>query len=278
MSTATDTAVTEAPRDHLTPEGGSVRWLVHDSAIIAGRNLKHFVRQRRLLVFSTIQPVMFVLLFAYVFGGAMTAALPSDVSYVDFLLPGIFIQSTSFRSTQTSVGLAEDLERGVIDRFRSMPMSRTAVLAGRTIADLVRSLFVVVLMVAVGYLIGFRFSTGPLSVLGAVAVVSLFGFTLSWMFAWLALVVPGAEAAQSASFVAIFPLAFASSVFVPIETFPGWLESFARFSPVTVAADATRALSIGGPVTADLLATFAWSAALLIVFVPLAVRRYRRLT
>lgn len=277
MSSA-DTLVTEAPRDHLTPEGGRVRWLLHDSAIIAGRNLKHFVRQRRLLVFSTIQPVMFVLLFAYVFGGAMTAALPSDVSYIDFLLPGIFIQSTSFRSTQTSVGLAEDLERGVIDRFRSMPMSRTAVLAGRTIADLVRSLFVVLLMVLVGYLIGFRFTTGPLSVLGAVAVVSLFGFTLSWMFAWLALVVPGAEAAQSASFVAIFPLAFASSVFVPIETFPGWLEAFARFSPVTVAADATRALSIGGPVTADLLGTFAWSAALLVVFVPLAVRRYRRLT
>lgn len=277
MSTV-DTTVEGTRRDHLPPEGGRFRWLLHDSAIIAGRNLKHFVRQRRLLVFSTIQPVMFVLLFAYVFGGAMTAALPSDVSYIDFLLPGIFIQSTSFRSTQTSVGLAEDLERGVIDRFRSMPMSRTAVLAGRTIADLVRSLFVVLLMVFVGYLIGFRFTTGPLSVLGAVAVVSLFGFTLSWMFAWLALVVPGAEAAQSASFVAIFPLAFASSVFVPIETFPGWLEAFARFSPVTVAADATRALSIGGPVTADLLATFAWSAAILAVFVPLAVRRYRRLT
>lgn len=278
MSNQTHTAVAETPRGAPIPDGGAVRWMLHDSAIVAGRNLRHFVRQRRLLVFSTIQPVMFVLLFAYVFGGAMSAALPPDVSYIDFLLPGIFIQSTSFRSTQTSVGLAEDLERGVIDRFRSMPMSRVAVLAGRTIADLVRSLFVVLLMIVVGYLIGFRFSTDPLSVLGAIGVVSMFGFTLSWMFAWLALVVPGAEAAQSASFVAIFPLVFASSVFVPIDTFPGWLEAFARVSPVTVAADATRALSIGGPVTADLLATFAWSVLLLAVFVPLAVRRYRRLT
>ncbi|MBW3560886.1 MAG: ABC transporter permease [Actinobacteria bacterium] len=278
MSGAARTLTPEATREETIADRSALRWLLHDTGVVAGRNLRHFIRQRRLLVFSTIQPIMFVLLFTYVFGGAITEALPSGVDYIDFLLPGIFIQSTAFRTTQTSVGLAEDLERGVIDRFRSMPMSRVAVLAGRTVADLVRSLFVVVLMVLVGYLIGFRFSTGPVSVLGAIAVVSLFGFALSWIFAWLALVVPGAEAAQSASFVAIFPLAFASSVFVPIETFPTWLESVARYSPVTVAADATRALSIGGPVTADLLGTIAWSVVMLAVFVPAAVFRYRRLS
>ncbi|MDP9022597.1 MAG: ABC transporter permease [Actinomycetota bacterium] len=277
MSTATDTTRIRSDRSE------QLRWALHDSLVVAARNLRHFVRQPRLVVFSTIQPVMFVLLFAYVFGGAIGGALPPGVSYVDFLLPGIFVQSAAFRSTQTSVGLAEDLERGVIDRFRSMPMARSAVLAGRTLADLVRSLFVIVLMVAVGYTIGFRFQVGVAAALGAIGVVALFGFAVSWIFAWLALIVPGAEAAQSASFVAIFPLVFASSVFVPITTFPGWLRAFANVSPVTFAADAARALSIGEssitrPVTNALLGTVAWAGLFLAVFVPLAVRRYRRLT
>ena len=250
---------------------------VEDCLIVTGRNLRHFVRQPQLLIFSTIQPIMFVLLFAFVFGGAIGSSLPPGVEYVDFLLPGIFIQAAAFRSTQTAVGLAEDLDRGVIDRFRAMPIARPAVLIGRTAADLLRNLFVTLLMTAVGYLIGFRFRTGVLGAAGAICVVLAFGFALSWIFTYVGLRVRGAEAAQSAGFVAIFPLVFASSVFVPVSTMPAGLEWFASVSPVTVSVDAARALSIGGEVAEPLLQSMAWVAGILIVFVPLCVRRYRRM-
>jgi ABC transporter DrrB family efflux protein len=254
-----------------------LRWTIHDCLIVGGRNMRHFVRQPQLLLFSTVQPIMFVLLFSYVFGGAIGGSLPRGVSYKDFLLPGIFIQSTSFRATQTAVGLAEDLQRGVVDRFRSMPVARSAVLAGRTLADLVRTLFVVALMVAVGYAIGFRFHEGPMKAIGSVLVVALFGFALSWIFAYVGLIAKGPEAAQSAGFVAIFPLVFASSIFVPVRTMPDWLESFAHVSPVTATADASRALAIGGNVIDPLWQMTAWSVGILLVFVPLCVRKYRRL-
>ncbi len=253
-----------------------LRWAVHDSLVVTGRNLRHFARQPSMVVFSTIEPVMFVLLFAYVFGGALSMALPPGVSYVDFLLPGIFVQSAAFRSIQTTVGLAEDLQRGVIDRFRSMPMARSAVLIGRTLADLARSLFVLLLIVVIGYLIGFRFRAGPLSALGAIGVVALFGFALSWIFAWVALTVESVESAQSASFVVIYPLVFASSVFVPLETMPHWVRAFVGITPVTLTANAARGLSHGGPIGTDPLGALAWSLAIIAVFVPLAVRRFRQ--
>ena len=252
-------------------------WTIRDGFVVTGRNMRHFVRQPQLLLFSTIQPVMFVLLFSYVFGGAIGGSLPRGVNYKDFLLPGIFIQSTAFRATQTAIGLAEDLQRGVIDRFRSMPMARSAVLAGRTLADLVRTLFVIALMIAVGYAIGFRFHEGPGSAVASVLVVALFGFAMSWIFAYVGLVAKGPEAAQSAGFVAIFPLVFASSIFVPVSTMPDWLQSFADVSPVTVTADASRSLAIGGHMGDALWQTVAWSVGLLLVFVPLCVRKYRRL-
>lgn len=260
---------------------GAARLAVRDAVTITRRNLRHFVRQRRLLVFSTIQPVMFVLLFAYVFGGAIDAALPPGVDYVDFLLPGIFIQSTAFRATQTAVGLAEDFEQGVIDRFRSLPMARSAVLVGRTLADAVRTLFVVVLMAGVGYLIGFRFQAGWIRAVGAVLIVTVFGLAVSWIFAYVALMVPGAEAAQTAGFVTVFPLVFASSAFVPVESMPSWLRAFAEVSPVTLTVDAARALSLGGaPVGLDtagvVLGALAWTVGILAVFVPLSVHTYRR--
>jgi ABC transporter DrrB family efflux protein len=251
---------------------------VEDCLFVMGRNLRHFVRQPQLLIFSTIQPIMFVLLFAFVFGGAIEASLPPGVEYVDFLLPGIFIQASAFRSTQTAVGLVEDLNRGVIDRFRSMPIARSAVLVGRTGADLVRNVFVTLLMAAVGYLIGFRFRAGPLDAAGAILVVVAFGFALSWIFSFVGLTVRGAEAAQSAGFVAIFPLVFASSVFVPVKTMPPGLEQFASASPVTLTVDAARALSIGGEVTEPLLQSMAWILGILVVFVPLCVWRYRRMS
>ena len=276
MSTLTP-PVTRDPLDDV-PEpyrGEGLASAVRDARVVTRRNLLHFVRQPRLLVFSTIQPVMFVLLFAFVFGGAIGGDLPAGIDYTAFLLPGIFVQSTIFRTTQTAVGLAEDLERGVVDRFRSMPMSRSAVLVGRTLADLVRSLAVIVLMVLVGYLIGFRFTEGPLAALGSMLLVGLFGFAFSWVFVFVGLKVPGAEAAQSAGFVFVFPLVFVSSVFVPVATMPEPLAAFARVSPITLTADAARALAVGtGEWLGPTLAVLGWFVAILAVFVPLSVRAY----
>jgi ABC transporter DrrB family efflux protein len=255
----------------------AMRSAISDGAVVSVRNLRHFVRQPSLLVFSTIQPVMFVLLFVYVFGGAVSRSLPRGVSYVDFLLPGIFVQSVTFRASQTAVGLSEDLERGVIDRFRSMPMARSAVLSGRTAADLVRNVLIVFLMIVIGYAVGFRFHGGVAGAVASVAVVAAFGLALSWIFAFVALVVHGAEAAQTAGFVVVFPLVFASSVFVPVATFPGWLQAFAKISPVTLTANAARSLALTGT-PASLGGAAAWIGGLLVVFVPLCVWRYRRMT
>ena len=259
------------------PSPQAVRSAVTDTAVVTGRNLRHFIRQPDLLVFSTIQPVLFVLLFVYVFGGAISRSLPNGVAYVDFLLPGVFVQSVTFGASQTGVGLKEDLTRGVVDRFRSMPMARSAVLAGRTVADLVRNILIIFLMIAVGYLVGFRFLGGAAGAVACVAVVAAFGLALSWIFAFVALTVRGAETAQTAGFVVIFPLVFASSVFVPVSTFPDWLQAFAKINPVTVTADAARSLALFGT-TASLGAAAAWIGGLLAVFIPLSVWRYRRIS
>ena len=255
-----------------------VRSNLNDIAVVTIRNLRHFWRQPDLLLFSTIQPVMFVVLFVYVFGGAVSRSLPPGVTYVDYLLPGIFVQSVTFRASQTAVGLSEDLRRGVIDRFRSMPMARSAVLLGRTIADLVRNVLITGLMIVVGYLVGFRFEAGVLPALGCVALVAAFGFALSWIFAFVSLVVRGAESAQTAGFVLLFPLVFASSVFVPVATLPSWLQPFAEASPVTLTADAARTLALYGGLPASLGESLAWIAGILAVFVPLSVWRYRRMS
>jgi ABC-2 type transport system ATP-binding protein len=258
------------------PQWHTVRSAITDTAVVTGRNLRHFIRQPDLLTFSTIQPVIFVLLFVYVFGGAVGRSLPHGITYVDFLLPGIFVQSVTFRASQTAVGLSEDLARGVVDRFRSMPMARSAVLAGRTVADLVRNVLIIGLMIAVGYAVGFRFHGGLAGAVACIAVVTAFGFALSWIFAFVALTVRGAEAAQTAGFVVIFPLVFASSVFVPVATLPHWLQAFANISPVTVTADAARSLALFGT-PASLGAAAAWIGGLLAVFIPLSIWRYRRM-
>jgi ABC-2 type transport system permease protein/oleandomycin transport system permease protein len=250
---------------------------IADVAVVTGRNLRHFVREPGLLVFSTIQPIMFVLLFVYVFGGAIEGSLPAGVDYVDFLLPGILVQSVTFRATQTAVGLSQDLERGVIDRFRSMPMARSAVLIGRTVADIVRNILIILLMIVVGYLVGFQFEGGVGGALASILLVAAFGFALSWIFAFVALTVRGAEAAQTAGFVVIFPLVFASSIFVPISTMPGWLEAIAKVSPITLVANAARSFALTGT-PESLAGSIAWIVGLLAVFIPLSVWRYRRMT
>jgi ABC-2 type transport system permease protein/oleandomycin transport system permease protein len=203
-------------------------------------------------------------------------------------MAGIFVQTVIFGSTQTGVALAEDLTRGMIDRFRSLPMARSAVLAGRTTGDTIRNLFVVLLMSGVGYLIGFRFRGGPLATIGAILLAVLFGLAFSWISANIGLRVRDVESAQAASFVWVFPLVFASSAFVPVQTMPSWLQGFAKINPITVVVNASRYLVLGserskeilmtGSMWSYLLPALAWIAGILLVFVPLAVRKYRRIT
>jgi ABC transporter DrrB family efflux protein len=244
-----------------------------DALVMAKRNLLRIVRLPQLLVFATIQPVMFVLLFRYVFGGAIHVA---SGSYVDYLIPGVMVQTVVFGATSTAVGLAEDMNKGIIDRFRSLPMARSAVLAGRTIADLIRNVFVVLLMIGVGELVGFRFHDGFPPAVAAVGVALLLGYALSWVFALIGQTVSDPETAQLAGFLPIFPLVFASSVFTPIASMPGWLQAFAKNQPITRVANTVRALTQGGAVETNLIWTLGWSIGILAIFVPLAVRRYGR--
>ncbi len=266
--------MTTAPATALdAPAAGGPGWAVRDALVLAGRNLRHTTRQPELLVFSTIQPVIFVLLFRYVFGGAINVP---GLSYVNFLMAGIFVQTTAFASTATGVGLAEDLSKGIVDRFRSLPMARSAVLAGRTLGDLVRMVGVVLIMTVVGLAVGLRpSSVGGL--LGAILLTALFGFAFSWISALIGLVVKDVETANVAGFIWLFPLTFASSAFVPLASMPGWLQAFARATPVTPTVDAVRALLNDGlPLRAPLLESLAWIVAILVVFSTLSVRRYRR--
>jgi ABC transporter DrrB family efflux protein len=251
-----------------------VSWIISDTLVMTKRNLMKYIRLPQLLVFSTIQPVMFVILFAFVFGGAISTP---GVDYINFLIPGILIQSVVFGSSQTSVGLADDLNKGMIDRFRSLPMTRGAVMAGRTLADSIRNTFVVFLMLGVGTAIGFRYQDGILKALAAVALVVLFGYAFSWIAAFIGLVTRHPEIAGVAGFIWVFPLVFASSVFVPVETMPSWLQAFAEVQPISVTANTVRALMLGTPVE-HLWHMLAWMAGILLVFIPLSVRQYRRLT
>src|SRR5206468_11618334 len=227
------------------------------------------------LVFSPVQPVVFVLMFRYVFGGAVSGALPG-IPYVDFLMPGIFVQTVVFGSMAAAIGLATDMQSGLLERFRSLPMARSAVLAGRTLADLVRNVFVAFLMLVVGYAVGFRVHTNVPAFLFGILLVLLFGYVLSWIFATVGLMVGDPETAQAAAFPLMAPLVFASSAFVPVKSMPGWLQAFASHQPVSVTASAVRGLMVQGPVLSNALQSIAWSALILLVFVPLAVSRYRR--
>jgi ABC transporter DrrB family efflux protein len=257
-----------------TPRPVTARVAIGDILGVTGRNLRRIVRTPRLLVFSSIQPVMFVLLFRYVFAGAIHAP---HGSYVDYLMPGIFVQTALFGGASTAVGLAADLQGGIIDRFRSLPMARSAVLAGRTIADLARNVFVLCLMVGVGVLVGFRFHGSVGADLGGLGIVLLFGYAFAWIFATIGLLVRDPETAQVAGFLPLFPLVFASSAFVPVKSMPGWLQAFANVQPVSVTVDSVRALLVGGPVEHWLWQALVWTAGVLVVFVLLAVRQYRKL-
>jgi ABC transporter DrrB family efflux protein len=261
------------PEELRLPRRSRLYWAVADGLVLAKRNLVQIPRIPEFLVFATIQPVMFVLLFRYVFGGAIDVG---GESYVNFLMAGIFVQTVAFGSVSTGIGLAEDLQRGLVDRFRSLPMARSAVLTGRTIADLVRNLFVVLVMLVVGLLIGFRPEAGLAGWAGAIGLLLLLSFAFSWVGATIALMMRSVEAVQSAGFIWLFPLTFASSAFVQTDGMPGWLQAFANNQPITQVVDAVRGFLLGQPVGSHGWQALAWCLGILLVFVPLSVSLYRR--
>src|SRR5581483_3641596 len=246
--------------------------VVSDALAVARRNLIALMRVPTTVVFSTVQPVIFVLMFRYVFGGAIRVP---GVRYVDFLMAGIFVQTVTFGAMNTGVGLAMDLQTGLIERFRSLPMARSAVLAGRTIADAVRNLFVIALMVLVGFAVGFRVHTGVLEFGGAILLLLLFGVAFSWIMAYIGLSTGNAEAAQAASFPLMAVFVFAARAVVSTATMPGPLRVYADHQPVTATVNAVRPLVIGGPTWDKVLAAVAWTVGITVVFAALSVRRYR---
>jgi ABC-2 type transport system permease protein/oleandomycin transport system permease protein len=246
---------------------------LRDSGIILWRQLVQLPRIPEVLIFALIQPVMFVLLFRYVFGGAI--ATPGE-SYVNYLMPGIFAQTVAFGAVASGIGLAEDLRRGIIDRFRSLPMARSAVLVGRTVSDLVRNFAVVMVMYIVGLLVGFRPEGSIWAQILAFLLLLLTSFAFSWIGVVIALSMKTVEAVQSAGFIWLFPLTFASSAFVPTDTMPTWLQVFADNQPFTIVVNAVRALFLDQPVGNYVWLTLAWMIGITAVMIPLATRQYRR--
>jgi ABC transporter DrrB family efflux protein len=272
------TVETVADRDSI-----SLLQAVTDTLVMTQRNLLRNIRLPQLLLSATAQPVMFLLLFTFVFGGAIAETLPGDLEYIQFLMPGLLIQIAAFGAGQTALGLTEDLQNGVIDRFRALPMARSALLGGRTLADLVRNAGVLTLMLIVGFGIGFRYETSFLRFLAGVGLGLLFAYSLSWVMAAIGLKVKTPEAAQSAVFLPVFPLVFASSVFLPTETMPDWLRTFAENQPITIVSNALRGLMLGPevmPAGTSVAGSVGWAlvwiAGITAVFSVLAVRIYRR--
>lgn len=252
----------------------SVRYAISDTLVLATRALRRIPRNPDLLTAYTVQPIMFTLLFVYVFGGAIQT--PGYDNYADFLIPGIIVQQMSFGGFATALGLVDDLKKGLVDRFRSLPMSRMAVLTGRTLSDIAMNALALAVMIVVGYITGFSFSTSVGEVVGGIALCLLIGYAFSWVFACVGLLASTPEAANSFGFIAIFPLTFASSAFVPPESMPDWLQTFAAdINPFSTMVDAIRALFVGGPAGNDIWGSVLWCIGLIAVFGTLAVRRYR---
>jgi ABC-2 type transport system permease protein/oleandomycin transport system permease protein len=285
MSTAISTPTGVRP-------GGRIRFAFSDGMVVMRRNLLQLSRIPTVLVFELVQPIMFVLLFRFVFAGNITN-LPLGLSYVMYLMPGIFVQNAIFGSTTTAIGLAEDMKKGIVDRFRSLPMARSAVLVGRTTSDLAKNLILVLLVIGVGYLVGFRFHNGPFGAIAMIVVVLAVGFVFSWISATVGLAIKEVEGVQAALFTGIFPIVFISSALVPVQGMISWIQPVADRNPVTIWANCARVLALGNVAlptdrathtipTTDLGGLLLWSAiwivGLLVVFVPVAIRMYRRLT
>lgn len=255
---------------------GRVRWGVVDSLTLARRNLLMWAKVPAFIVFTVVQPVMFTLLFRYVFGGAIRTNAPGG--YVDFLIPGVIAQTAAFASFATAISLALEAQKGIIDRFRSMPIARSAFLLGRLGADLVRLLITVLVIVGVGYLVGFRFHGGVGGALGMIGFALLLGLATCCVSAFIGLKIQDEESVQAFGLIWVFPLTFVSSAFVPVASMPGWLQSFAANQPFSQVVDAMRALALGLPAGNHVWVAFLWMVAVLAVFVPLAVRAYRNVS
>lgn len=267
-------SVAVEPKPPAAERHGPVAF-VRDTLLITRRHLLRTWRVPQIIVFSAILPVVFVLLFRYVFGGSIR--VPGYADYVDYLIPGIVVQTVLFGGSSTAVGMAEDLASGITDRLRSLPIHRAAILAARTLADLLRLAYTVALVIAIGLLVGFRFHAGVIPVAEGVGIALLFGYASSWLFALVALTVRHSETAQMGAFLVTFPLVFASSIFASPATMPVWLRDFANAQPVTKVVDALRALTEGvGPTTKPALYAIGWSVAILIVAGTAATVRFRR--
>ncbi len=252
-------------------------WSFSDTWLITWRNLMFFARNPYWIMIAVIQPVMFTLLFIFVFGGAIEDSLPPGLSYADYALPGIIIQTMVFSSLGSGINIADDMQKGVMDRYRSLPIGRGAVLTGRTLSDLVRNFGGAMIMAGVGFAVGYRFHGTWPDALAAIGLSLAFGYAFSWIAATIGLVSKTTQTAEVAGFTWAFPVVFASSIFVPVASMPGWLRAFAKVNPVTLASDAVRHLSLGEPVGNDAWWTLAWCAGLVVVFRFLAVWRFRRL-
>ena len=273
-TTTTDTAAAAAAVS-APPLSVRVRWAVSDTLTITRRNLMVWMRVPAYIAFTVIQPVMFVLMFRYVFGGAIPVNLPGG--YVTYLMPGIIGQTAAFATFGTAIALAMELQKGVIDRFRSMPMARSAVLAGRLVADTSRMLVTILIIVGVGYAVGFRFRNGVGPAVLMVVYATVFGLAICCIAAYTGLAIKDEESVQAFGMIWLFPITFLSSAFVRISTMPGWLQAFANNQPVTYTIDTLRALATGhGSVATPLWKSAVWLAGIFVVFVPLAVRAYKR--
>jgi len=251
------------------------RWAVSDTLTITRRNLLVWIRVPAYIAFTVIQPVIFVLMFRYVFGGAINVpGVPGG--YVNFLIPGIIAQTAAFATFGTAIALAAELQKGVIDRLRSMPMARSAVLAGRLTADTIRMTVTILIVLGVGYAVGFRFQNGFWPAVGMIVLAIVFGVAICCIAAFTGLAIGDEESVQAFGLIWLFPLVFLSSAFVPIDTMPGWLQAFANNQPVTYVVDTMRALALGGPVWESFWKSAAWLIGIFVVFAPLAVRAYKR--
>ncbi|MDT4924384.1 MAG: type transport system permease protein [Pseudonocardiales bacterium] len=276
------TTLADESRPVIISTGGLRKALV-DGAVVAKRNLIKIKRVPDLLVFSTMSPIMFILLFAYVFGSAIKVP---GIGYREFLIPGIFAQTVIFGSTITGAGLAEDMQKGIIDRFRSLPMSRSAVLVGRTTSDVLNNVLVIVIMSVTGLLVGWRIRSSVGEAIGGFLLLLAFAYAISWIMALVGLIVPSPEVVNNASFMIIFPLTFIANTFVPTNNFPSVLKTIANWNPVSSVTQAARQLfgntgslplpsqpwSLHHPIIYTLL----WVAGILVVFIPLSVRQYKR--
>jgi ABC transporter DrrB family efflux protein len=285
-STTSRSPSTASPRRSGAPAPAGRASALLDGFVVARRNMIKVRRVPELLFGTLISPIMFIVLFRYVFGGAI-GGLPPGVSYAEFLIPGIFVQTVVFGATITGSGLAEDMQKGIIDRFRSLPMSRMAVLIGRTTSDLLTNVLVVIIMSVTGLLVGWRINSSFLEAVAGFALLLLFAYAISWVMALVGLLMRSPEAFQQISFLVIFPLTFVGNIFVPSDTLPNVVRIIAEWNPVSTLASASREFfgNTGGlqptgsfPVENPVLYTLLWVVILLAVFVPLSTRQFARTT